>query len=92
MKQSIIIPLRHLQNHVSSFPLYIYNKTYHSAHQLQLLTSYKKSVRNETNCILSCGWYTSNEAILAEEKPEKVQALTGFCTHASQILVMITSF
>ena len=41
MKQSIIIPLRHLQNHVSSFPLYIYNKTYHSAHQLQLLTSDK---------------------------------------------------
>ena len=56
--------------HVSSFPLYIYNKTYHSAHQLQLLTSDKKSVPNETNCILSCGWYRSNEAILAEEKPE----------------------
>ena len=27
--------------HVSSFPSYIYNKTYHSAHQLQLLTSDK---------------------------------------------------
>ena len=39
------IPLRHLQNHVSSFPSYIYNKTYHSTHQLQLLTSDKSQFK-----------------------------------------------